>query len=139
MKVTGQFNPFLSEAVLGGDEDGRMRFKEQRESFTSWKLCLMRMEGLDNVASRSLLEELDKVSEENMTGIIKAVGGHPLALELADSETGSDSFQDYIYEHVISLVFGVFKSSFNFSTLSIFSHGTSMSVLPKCPYEARIL
>ncbi|MCK5037877.1 MAG: tetratricopeptide repeat protein [Thermoplasmata archaeon] len=62
----------------------------------------MGLDGLDDESSRRLLEELSKVEEENITGIIKAVGGHPLALELADSETGSDSFQDYIYEHIIS-------------------------------------
>ncbi|MCK4757750.1 MAG: hypothetical protein KAS67_04800, partial [Thermoplasmata archaeon] len=63
----------------------------------------MELDGLDVEASELLLAEVGKIVDEGKWAeLAKSVGGHPLALELADDETGTGRFQDYIYEQIIS-------------------------------------
>ncbi len=96
--------------IMKGDNDSKMvvmssihpKFYDRKDVSIDHTVVEMGLKGLDAEASKMLLKELDRIGEDDQEDIIKAVDGHPLALELVDPETGSEIFQEYIYEHIIS-------------------------------------
>ncbi len=88
----------------------------------------MELEGLDHNAAMALLDKIGKVDEEAREDLIGKVAGHPLALELAEADTGTGNFHDYIYEQIISRDI----DGFDFLSLS------SVMRMPFSPWDMKI-
>ncbi len=136
--VSGSFNGFLRmiHDILKTSGNSKLillsnkppEFYDRRDVNIERSVLEMELAGLDDESARALLDKVDKVEEETRAELVEKVGGHPLALELAEAGTGTASFHDYIYEQIISRDI----EGFDFLSLS------SVLRMPFSPWDVKV-